>query len=189
MDKTVKSAIIAGVFLIIATIITGIFYLFSDGESENVARDNGMAVSHSGTGDQYATQHGDINVTVIYEKMYEIWEKLNSELLRKYPLGCLLYGVTAKNKILPYDNKLETIMDIDWDSAQVLHVTDKIIRIQLNNVRHRKSNNTLHLKWDLVKTPGFKNEVALINDVHVFVEYLGDSQDGGIGLVGFREAD
>lgn len=110
-------------------------------------------------------------------------------LIKKYPLGYILFAVDHIQTIIPYESRLLDFVEIDWASSYIAEITDKEIKIDISNILIKKQH--LILKDFRYVFPLIEGQVLefpfRIKHVHIYGETLLVTDYGTVFIVGFRE--
>ncbi len=121
----------------------------------------------------------------------ELYKRLRNSidpeaLLKKYPLGYIVFKLDYKNEVFPYDNSLISRYDINWNVVQFTKNTDTEIELRLPDIASKEGEGAF---TDAV-TGGPKRVGNLggagIGDLLVLGEILEIQKTGIVFLVGFE---
>ena len=129
----------------------------------------------------------------IYKKIETNEENFNEELLKKYPLGYILFFIDSHKKIvLPFKKISKNKFEINWQNIQ-LNITNETISLYIpyllyGNIKARD----IVLKGGrqvLSSFFGGKTPCVFFNSLFLCIEILSESPEGIIGLLGVKEID
>ena len=138
-------------------------------------------------------------------KMVRIEKTDFIRLIKKYPLGYVLFAIDPKKNIIPTiptKSLLKEAYDIDWDKASILEITDDGIDILLPDFIPTKppfnmaQGKLIECRCVIKRKLGVaKRSIAIkVKEnplsktfVVMYWELLADDPQGIIGLIGFRE--
>ena len=125
--------------------------------------------------------------TILLHQMKRINEERHRELIAKYPLGYVLFGIDHKEIIIPYKSQIENQFDINWNPAQVKEVTSEIVRLTLPDIYWARQNATIrNYTFGFSRKVGFPKSALLMAGIEVITEILSDDKKGIVILIGFK---
>ena len=137
---------------------------------------------------------GDKTVNIIISdsaleaKVQRAAEVQRKELASKYPQGSVLFGITQKGLIVP-KGLVPTKSEIQWDTAQVLKLTEKSITILVPRMTiNTETNKGIQIIGQVVELPkkvGAKRVLLGLPYLLIQVEVLGIDPEMVIVGIGF----
>lgn len=134
--------------------------------------------------------HEAVNHLIALMRRFE--QNNYGDLIKKYPLGYILFGIDHQEVIIPYDSPLRTEIEIDWNQTKILKITKEWIGVEIPSIITRLDGRLLSftaIKFMVEKTPGeldlyFPNYPYKVRMYYQLI--IGDPQ-GFICLLGFEK--
>jgi hypothetical protein len=108
-------------------------------------------------------------------------------LIKRYPEGYCLFGISTKDVILPHKGILGRF-SLDWSTARVDSTDKAVLKINLPDFRDYRYGVTMNSFVHIMpRKVGIESEALIVNDLGVYCEILSDTEDGLIAIMGFKE--
>ena len=75
----------------------------------------------------------------IVKRMERVQSENDEQLLKRFPLGYVLFTATLRKEIIPLDPKTKDF-EVDWHSAKVVEITEERVIVQFPDFVYRPSN-------------------------------------------------
>ena len=135
----------------------------------------------------YSLDHFKKNFQNVTALSSSISQKQISDLRQEYPQGFRVF-VLSRQMIVPLDvNTLPGELEINWEISHLVRLTRDEIRLQLGDISYQSKLVAPHLIIKLPRRQGKTYSIAIIDNVEMTVELLGEYNTGIFFAFGFRK--
>lgn len=138
------------------------------------------------------TKKGQEQILDNQKRLFEIMTKTDKTLypvlIKKYPLGYIIFMVDYENTVLPYKNRLSEFISIDSLNLSPDSIADKKVSIIINNLVLKKED--VKLTNITISMPITKSSVQWSigpKNINMYAELLEKTMYGLIYVLGFEE--
>jgi hypothetical protein len=73
--------------------------------------------------------------------MEAVEQKRKDDLLKMFPMGYTLFTVTERNQVVPNGSPMDQILQVDWNSAHTLSISESSVTLKLPNMTFTPPGN------------------------------------------------
>lgn len=127
--------------------------------------------------------------TNLLAEMKRIDETDSEELLKRYPLGYILFAIAHPTVVISYESRLKKECIIDLAKASITGLNQESIQIEIPSIECEGGPIFYRCKWGIRREIGKPTPVfGHFHNMQMYMELLVDDGKDLICLLGFKEA-